>query len=73
MIGLGALGVGLYTASRLLHATYWVLDRRTEKTTRWWKQVVAVGLGAVVVGGVCMSGVGMTRAAMLKGRHGGGR
>jgi hypothetical protein len=73
MIGLGALGVGLYTASRLLHATYWVLDRRAEKTTRWWKQVVALGLGGLVVGGVCTVGMGMTRAAMLKGRHEGGR
>lgn len=68
MIGLGALGVGLYTASRLLHATYWVLDWRAEKTTRWWKQVVALVGGGLVVGGVCTLGVGMTRAAMLKRR-----
>ncbi len=73
MIGLGALGVGLYTASRLLHATYWALDRRAEKTTRWWKQVAALVLGTVVVGGVCTFGVGMTRVGMLKGRRGGGK
>lgn len=72
MIGLGALGVGLYTASRLLRATYWALDRRAEKSMRWWKQVVALGLGAVVVGGVCTLGVVMTRATMLKERRGEG-
>jgi len=73
MIGLGALGVGLYTVSRLLHATYWVLDRRTEKSTRCWKQVAALVLGTVVIGGVCTFGVRMTRVTMLEERRGGGK
>ncbi|TFJ83267.1 hypothetical protein NSK_005429 [Nannochloropsis salina CCMP1776] len=68
MITLGALGVGFYTASRLLYATYWVLDCRSRKSTRWRKQVLALSFGSVMVGCACTAGVTIARTGMIRRR-----
>lgn len=68
MITLGALGVGFYSASRLLYATYWVLDCRSRKSTRWRKQVLALSFGSVMVGCACTAGVTLARTGMVRRR-----